>query len=161
MRVLGVDCGTDRTGWGMIETDGKNHRLLGAGTIQTDAKAALPERLAEIARQLRAVIGNYRPEAVAVEEVFHAVNPRSALKLAHARGVALLVIAEAGLPCGEYSALSIKKSVCGYGRAEKQQVQYMIRSILGPEAPAGLPDACDALAVAICHATTSNRLVGA
>lgn len=159
MRVLGIDCGTERTGYGVIETDGRAHALVAAGTIRTSPRAPLAQRLNTIARSLRELIATHSPQVAAVEEVFHAVNTKSALKLAHVRGVALLVIAEAGLPCGEYSALAIKQSVVGYGRAEKAQIQFMIRSILGPQAPVSQPDACDALAAAICHATHLSRAV--
>lgn len=152
MRVMGIDCGTEKTGYGVIDSDGREHRFLAAGTIRTDSRAPLSRRLQTIADGLREVIEKYRPESVAVEEVFHAVNVKSALKLAHARGVALLVIAEAGIELAEYSPLAIKGSVVGYGRAGKSQVQFMMRSLLGPEAPADQADACDALAAAICHA---------
>lgn len=153
MRVLGIDCGSERTGFGVIETDGRRHAIVAAGTIRVSPKDELAVRLAEIARGLRDAIAQYRPDAGAVEEVFHAVNTKSALKLAHVRGVALLVLAEAGIPCGEHSPLRVKQSVVGYGRAEKDQVQYMVRSLLGAATPVNEPDACDALAVAICHAT--------
>jgi crossover junction endodeoxyribonuclease RuvC len=162
MRVLGIDCGTERTGFGVIETDGIVHRMIDSGVIRTSAKDALPVRLAAIAAQLRALIEQHHPDAAAVEEVFHAVNARSALKLAHVRGVALLVGAEAGLPIGEYSPMEVKLSVVGYGRAEKNQVQLMIRSLLNLDAEAP-EDASDALAVAICHATkvSFDQRVGA
>lgn len=159
LRVLGIDCGTEFTGYGVIDSDGRAHRIVAAGTIRTSPKDALGARLARIAAGLREVIALHAPEAAAVEEVFHAVNAKSALKLAHVRGVAMLVLAEAELPCGEYSPLSIKKSVVGHGRAEKAQVQFMMRSILGDSAPVEQPDACDALAVAICHATLGGRKV--
>jgi crossover junction endodeoxyribonuclease RuvC len=159
MRVLGIDCGTGRTGYGVIDSDGRRHVMVAAGTIRTSARQAMGLRMAMIAAGLRDVIGRFAPEAAAVEEVFLAVNTKSALKLAHVRGVALLVVAEAKLNCGEYSALAIKQSVVGHGRAEKQQVQYMVRSLLGPQAPSREPDACDALAVAICHATRTARAV--
>lgn len=152
MRVLGIDCGTERTGFGVIETDGIVHRMIDSGVIRTSARDALPARLAAIAAELRALIEQHHPDAAAVEEVFHAVNARSALKLAHVRGVALLVAAEASVPLGEYSPMEVKSSVVGYGRAEKNQVQLMVRSLLNLEAEAP-EDASDALAVAICHAT--------
>lgn len=164
MRVLGIDCGTERTGYGVIESDGISHRLQSAGTIVTSAKDPLTQRLLEIATGLRQVIEQYHPEAAAVEEVFHAVNARSALRLAHVRGVALMTIAEAGLEVGEYSPLQVKASVVGYGRAAKGQVQMMVHSLLGIERvgtkfPISSEDACDAVAVAICHAThQSGRL---
>jgi crossover junction endodeoxyribonuclease RuvC len=156
MRVMGIDCGTERTGYGIIESDGHCHRILAAGTIRTDPREPLHRRLQAIAGGLRDIVAAHRPDAVAVEEVFHAVNVKSALKLAHVRGVALLVAAEAGLPLAEYSPLVIKGSVVGYGRAEKSQVQFMVGSLLGPAAPLEQPDACDALAAAICHANHSR-----
>jgi crossover junction endodeoxyribonuclease RuvC len=158
MRVLGIDCGTERTGYGVIDSDGRSHRLVAAGVIRTSPKEALPGRLAVIARQLRAVVQEHRPEAAAVEEVFHAANVQTALKLAQVRGAALLTVAEAELEIGEYSPLEIKTSVVGYGRAEKHQVQLMVRSLLGLKAELE-EDAADALAAAICHAT--RRAAGA
>ena len=152
MRILGVDCGTERTGYGIIESDGRSHRLLNAGVIKTSPKSPLSERLLLIAAGLRAVIVAHAPEGAAVEAVFHAVNTQTALKLAHVRGVALLVLAEAGLSVGEYSPLEIKTSVVGYGRAEKEQVQMMVRSLLKLDEIIKSKDASDALAAAICHA---------
>jgi len=156
MRVLGIDCGSIRTGYGVIDSDGRRHTIVSAGTIEVPPRETLEKRLAAIALELRTVIATFHPDAAAVEEVFYAVNPKSALKLAHVRGVALLVVAEAKLICGEYSPLLIKQCVVGYGRAEKAQVQYMVRSLLGDAAPKQA-DACDALAVAICHATLGAR----
>ncbi len=153
MRVLGIDCGTERTGYGIIETDGRAHRNVALGVIRTWPSVPLEQRLAEIARRLREVIQEYGPAAAAVEEVFYSANVKTALKLAHVRGVALLTIAEAGLELGEYSPLEIKASVVGYGRAEKKQVQMMVRSLLQLQEEIGSEDAADALAVAICHAT--------
>jgi crossover junction endodeoxyribonuclease RuvC len=153
MRVLGIDCGTERTGYGVIDTDGRSHALVTAGVIHTSPKDRLESRLVAIARELRGIIQQYKPDTAAVEAVFHAVNVKTALKLAHARGVALLTIAEAGVELGEYSPLEIKTSVVGYGRAEKQQVQLMVGSVLRLDSKLE-EDAADALAVAICHATT-------
>jgi crossover junction endodeoxyribonuclease RuvC len=153
MRVLGIDCGTERTGYGIIDSDGRDHRCVAAGVIRTQASTPLASRLAEIALALREVILEHRPEAAAVEQVFLAVNTKTALKLAHVRGVALLAVAEAGLELGEYSPLEIKSSVVGYGRAEKKQVQMMVGSLLRLDQPLESEDASDALAVAICHAT--------
>lgn len=161
MRVLGIDCGSQRTGYGVIDSDGRDHRMVAAGVIRTNTKWPFEKRLLEIASGLRALIQEHTPELAAVEEVFHAVNVKTALKLAHVRGVALLAIAEAGVELAEYSPLEVKISVVGYGRAEKFQVQVMVQSLLSlPQAIESL-DACDALAVAICHATheaTSRRL---
>jgi crossover junction endodeoxyribonuclease RuvC len=164
MRVLGIDCGVERTGYGVIESDGRTHRLLVAGVIRTSPRIPLEVRLLQIAAGLRAAIREHAPASAAVEEVFHAVNAKTALKLAHVRGVALLVAAEAGLVMGEYSPLEVKSSVVGYGRAEKCQVQMMVRSLLGLEREIESEDACDAVAVAICHAnrqSTALRLAKA
>jgi len=158
MRVLGIDCGTERTGYGVIASDGREHRLVAAGVIRTRTDAPLQTRLLEIARGLREVIREHQPEAVAVEQVFLSVNSKTALKLAHVRGVALLAAAEAGLELGEYSPLEIKSSVVGYGRAEKSQVQKMVGSLLALDQPIASEDACDALAAAICHATKRSVL---
>jgi crossover junction endodeoxyribonuclease RuvC len=152
MRVLGIDCGTEKTDYGVIDSDGHGHFLIASGIIRTSPRQPLLFRLREIGDGLRRVIDEFHPTHAAVEGVFHAVNVKSALVLAHARGVALYVVAEAGISFGEYSALEIKTSVVGYGRAEKQQVQFMVQSILKlPEKLA--EDASDAVAVAICHAT--------
>jgi len=153
MRVLGIDCGTERTGYGLIESDGRLHRFVTAGCIITSPKNPLNERLLTIARGLREVIERHGPAAAAVEEVFYAQNVKTALKLSHVRGVVLLAIAEADIPLGEYSPLEIKTSVVGYGRAEKQQVKMMVHSLLQLDDEIESEDACDALAVAICHAT--------
>jgi crossover junction endodeoxyribonuclease RuvC len=163
MRIIGIDCGTERTGFGVIESDGRAHRFLSAGVIRTKPADPLEGRLKRIAAQLREVLASFGPEAVAVEEVFHAVNAKSALKLAHVRGVALLLAAEAGLAVNEYSPLEVKISVVGYGRADKQQVQLMVRSLLGIARDFDSYDATDALAVAICHGTRAKvaALVGA
>lgn len=153
MRVLGIDCGTERTGWGVIDSDGRRHRVLAHGVLATAPRDPLESRLCFIACGLRAVIAEHAPEAAAVEEVFYSQNVKTALKLAHVRGVALLAVAEAGVALGEYSPLEVKMSVVGYGRAEKQQVQLMVRSLT--EETIDSEDAADALAVAICHATHS------
>lgn len=153
MRVLGIDCGSERTGFGVVETDGVDHELVAAGVIRTDPKTSFERRLLEIATGLRSLIGEHRPDAAAVEAVFYSANVKTALKLAHVRGIALLAIAEAGLPLGEYSPLEVKTSVVGYGRAEKRQVQLMVQSLLHLKEEVDSEDACDALAVAICHAT--------
>jgi crossover junction endodeoxyribonuclease RuvC len=161
MRILGIDCGSVRTGYGVIESDGRDHRMLVSGVIVTNTRWPFEKRLLEIASELRRVMCEQHPQCAAVEEVFHAVNAKSALKLAHVRGVALLAIAEAGIELAEYSPLEVKINVVGYGRAEKCQVQMMVQSILRlPEAIVS-EDAADALAVALCHATheaTSRKL---
>ena len=161
MRVLGIDCGSERTGYGVIESDGTGHRMIAAGVIRTSPKWPFEKRLLEIAGGLRSLVHEYRPECAAVEEVFYSANVKTALKLAHVRGVALLAVAEAGMELAEYSPLEIKTSVVGYGRAEKSQVQMMVKSLLCLAETIQSEDACDALAVAICHAThesTARRL---
>ncbi|MBV8553573.1 MAG: crossover junction endodeoxyribonuclease RuvC [Acidobacteriaceae bacterium] len=156
MRIVGIDCGSERTGFGVIDTDGRSHQYVAAGVIRTKTSEPLEVRLHRIAGGLRKVFVEWRPDAVAVEEVFHAVNTKSALKLAHVRGVALLLAAEADVPVSEYSPLEVKISVVGYGRAEKQQVQMMVLSLLGIGQQFESFDATDALAVAICHGTRFN-----
>lgn len=151
MRIVGIDCGTERTGFGVIESDGRSHKLVTAGVVRTRTADHLGKRLRHIAGELRTVISDFAPEVMAVEEVFHSVNAKSALKLAHVRGVALLVAAEADLPVAEYSPLEVKVSVVGYGRAEKQQVQMMVHSLLAIGRQFDSFDATDALAVALCH----------
>ncbi len=153
MRILGVDCGSVKTGYGVIDTDGRDHRLVAAGAIALKSSTHLRERLARIACELRALICRHQPQAAAVEEVFYSRNVKTALQLAHVRGVVLLAISEAGLEYAEYSPLEIKSSVVGYGRAEKQQVQMMVHSLLRLTETIRSEDACDALAVAMCHAT--------
>src|SRR5689334_20296102 len=162
MRILGVDCGSVKTGYGVIETDGRDHSLVAAGVIRVKSTLPLSTRVLEISRELRDLIQRHAPDAAAVEAVFYSLNVKTALNLAHVRGVVLLAISEAGLELGEYSPLEVKMSVVGYGRAEKQQVQMMIRSLLALESPMASEDACDALAVAVCHAThvsTARRLL--
>jgi crossover junction endodeoxyribonuclease RuvC len=164
VRVLGIDCGTERTGYGVIDSDGRTHRLVDAGVIRTSKQDALHQRLLAIASELRSRIERNRPEAIAIEEVFYAVNVKTALKLSHVRGVALLAVAEAGVELAEYSPLEVKTSVVGYGRAEKSQVQMMVASLLELKNVIASEDACDALAIAICHATHASsaaRLVRA
>lgn len=161
MRIIGVDCGTERTGYGVIESDGRSHQYIDAGVIRTRAAEPLERRLFQIASELRNVIRSSSPDAIAIEEVFHAINSKSALKLAHVRGVALLLAAESGLPIGEYSPLEVKINVVGYGRAEKRQVQMMVLSLLGIGREFDSFDATDALAVAICHATHAHVPIAA
>lgn len=151
MRILGIDPGSKATGYGFIEQQGNRLIHIDNGTIFTRSQDALAERLQQIYQDLCALIEQYKPEAVAVEQVFMARNPASALKLGHARGIALLAGINAGLSVAEYSALQVKSAVVGYGRAGKNQVQHMTKTLLSlPEI--AQEDASDALAVAICHA---------
>lgn len=153
MRVLGIDCGSEKTGWGVIESDGSRHSLIASGVVKTSPRQPLAVRLQAIAAGLRTAIALHAPDHAAVEGVFHHVNTQTAIKLAHVRGVALLTLAESGLAIGEYSPMEVKSSVVGYGRAEKHQVQLMVQSLLALSAPIHSEDASDALAVAICHST--------
>jgi crossover junction endodeoxyribonuclease RuvC len=156
MRIVGIDCGTERTGFGIIDSDGRSHHYVTAGVIRTNASEELSRRLKRIGEGLADVMQEFAPEIMAVEEVFCSVNVKSVLKLAHVRGVALFQAARAGLPVSEYSALEVKMSVVGYGRAEKSQVQMMVQSLLRISSEFPSFDASDALAVAICHGTRSR-----
>ena len=158
MRIFGIDPGSERTGYGCIETDGSRHRIVLCGAIATSSAATFADKLLNIHIRLTALLGESRPDFVAVENLFHAVNVRSALKLGHARGVAMLAAVEAGVPVVEYTPAEIKRAVVGYGRAEKHQVQVMVTSLLRLEQPIASEDACDALAVAVCHATRCGML---
>ena len=152
MRILGIDCGSRATGYGLIDSDGTRHRLVEAGVIETKSGDPFAERLRQIGARLREVIVEFRPEEAAVEDTFVAANARSALKLTHVRGVALFVCAEAGLEVAEYPPAQVKLALVGNGRAEKQQVEWMTRVLLGLPEPITSLDASDAVAVAICHA---------
>ena len=152
MRILGVDCGSRVTGYGIIDTRGADYCFVDCGAIRSRARDALANRLQVIHKGLREVIENHKPDVAVFESVFHAANAQSALKLGHVRGVSMVTAADAELPVFEYSALEVKSAVTGYGRAEKSQVQQMVRSLLRLREAPEPHDASDALAVAICHA---------
>jgi crossover junction endodeoxyribonuclease RuvC len=151
VRIFGIDPGSQRTGYGCVESDGRRHHLIACGAITAPAGDAFPQRLARIHHELTALIASCRPDCVAVENLFHGVNARSALKLGHARGVAILAAVEAGCDIVEYTPAEVKRAVVGYGRADKRQVQGMVKLLLGLDAPPAPHDAADALAIAICH----------
>jgi crossover junction endodeoxyribonuclease RuvC len=151
VKIFGIDPGSGRTGYGCVEVEGSRHRLVMSGAITSSASTLFAEKLLRIHSELTALIAQCRPDCVAIENLFHASNARSALKLGHARGVAMLAAAEAGLPIAEYTPAEVKRAVVGYGRAEKQQVQQMVKLLLGLPALPTPHDAADALAVAICH----------
>ena len=153
MRVLGVDCGSEATGFGVVESDGRRHRALESGTIllRRAAGATFAERLHVIHTRLSELIAEHRPAWVAIEDVFYARNVRSVVKLAHVRGVAMQAAAAQGIAVAEYTPLAVKSAVTGYGRAEKTQVQHMVRILLALEQAPNSLDASDALAVALCH----------
>jgi len=151
VRVFGIDPGSERTGYGCVESDGSRHRIVACGAIANAASVSFPDRLLAIHAGLTSLLAECRPDSVAIENLFFAVNVRSALKLGHARGVAMLAAVEAGLPIVEYTPAEIKRAVVGYGRAEKTQVQHMVKLLLRLPAVPSPHDAADALAVAICH----------
>jgi crossover junction endodeoxyribonuclease RuvC len=151
VRVFGIDPGSQRTGYGCVDSDGRRHHLVRCGAVMASQAGGFPERLAAIYRELSRLIAECHPECVVIENVFHATNVRSALKLGHARGVAMLAAVEAGLPVVEYSPAEVKRAVVGYGRAEKVQIQQMVKLLLRLERVPTPHDAADALAVAICH----------
>ncbi len=163
MRVLGLDPGLRNTGWGVIDSEGNRLSHVANGVIHSDDRRSLAERLVQLHRGVLAVIAEWGPEEAAVEETFVNKNPESTLKLGQARGVVLLAPALAGLGVGEYAATLVKQSVVGTGRAAKDQIAMMVRTLLPGSAPDSA-DAADALAVAICHAhhrNTARRLAEA
>ncbi len=160
MKIFGIDPGSDRTGYGCVERIGSRHTLITCGSLSGRTNASFPDKLQAIHAGLIALLREHRPECVAVENIFYARNVRSALKLGHARGVALLAAAEAGIPVVEYAPAEIKRAVVGYGRAEKHQVQQMIKLLLALEKAPSPHDVADALAVAICHLNAMTGPLG-
>ncbi|MGA2217115.1 MAG: crossover junction endodeoxyribonuclease RuvC [Terracidiphilus sp.] len=162
MRVFGIDCGTEITGFGVVESDsaGREPRLLlkAMGTIRLSKRQSTAERLKQVFQELTAELERWQPDAVAIEEVFYSVNAKSALKLGQVRGVALLAASCGKLPVAEYAPLKIKSSVVGYGLAKKEQVQFMVARLLQMDRVPEPADAADALAIAICHIHTAQTL---
>lgn len=155
MRVLGIDPGSRRTGWGVVQLEGTRLRQIAAGTIAVPQKMALPKRLQIIHEELGRIIADHGPEAVAVEEIFFAKYANAALKLGHARGIALLVAAESEIVVHEYPPAIVKRTVVGRGGADKVQIGRLVTALLGLKAPPE-EDAADALAVAITHIQASR-----
>jgi len=155
MRVFGVDCGTEFTGYGVVEVDEEARtpklRYLCAGAVKLSKKDRTAVRLAQVYAELTALLQLWQPEMVAIEEVFFSANAKSALKLGQVRGVAMLAAANCGLEVAEYAPLAIKNAVVGYGLAAKEQVQFMVTRLLDLETAPKPADAADALAIAICH----------
>lgn len=152
MKIFGIDPGSARTGYGCVETDGTRHRLVTCGVLAAKGDAGLPQKLEVVYNGLLELISSARPDCVAIENLFHARNVRSALVLGHARGVAVLAAVQAGVPVVEYTPAEVKLAVVGYGRAEKPQMQRMVQLLLGLDTAPSPHDAADALAIAICHA---------
>ena len=162
MRVFGIDCGTEVTGFGVVEScdTGRESRLqcMALGGIRLAKSKTLPVRLEQVFRELSEAMAHWQPDVVAIEEVFYSVNAKSALKLGQVRGVAMLAAACQGLPVAEYAPLKIKSSVVGYGLASKEQVQFMVQRLLALKELPQPADAADALAIAICHIHTAQTL---
>jgi len=150
--ILGIDPGLANTGWGVIETTGSKHRCLAYGCITTHADEPIPDRLARIHDEIESVVGRYLPVECAVESVFFGTNAKSAFATGQARGVAILATAGAGLNLGEYSPVQIKGVVAGSGTADKAQIAYMVKVLLGLAHEPTPDHAADALAAALCHA---------
>ncbi|MGH9465994.1 MAG: crossover junction endodeoxyribonuclease RuvC [Terriglobales bacterium] len=151
MIVLGVDCGSEATGYGVVASDGHQHRLLEAGTLRLHGAEPFAAKLHRIHSTITELLARHEPGCVAIEDIFFAKNVRSALKLGHVRGVVMQAAAARGIAVAEYTPLAVKSALTGYGRADKTQVQHMVCSLLRlSESPDSL-DASDALAVAICH----------
>jgi crossover junction endodeoxyribonuclease RuvC len=164
VRVLGIDPGSETTGWGVVEGSGHSYGLVEFGVLKLSTSTSFSSRLLKICRGLEEVIDKLKPDACAIEEAFYAVNPKVILKLGQVRGVALLVAESAGLEIGEYSPRLVKQTVAGYGNADKRQVQEMVKVLLSLRVVPEPHDAADALAVAICHfhhAGVRERLVAA
>jgi crossover junction endodeoxyribonuclease RuvC len=159
IRIIGIDPGLRRTGWGVIESDGVRLAWVGSGLITSDAEGDLAYRLRELFEGLRTVIAGFKPQEAAVEETFVNENARATLKLGQARGMALLAPAMQGLRVAEYPPNLIKKTVVGAGHAEKRQIQAMIGFLL-PKARFDSADEADALAIAICHASHRRAVQG-
>jgi len=159
MVIFGIDPGSERTGYGCIDSDGRRHRLVACGSLSAPPDTSFPGRLQSIHQGLVALLAEHHPTCVAIENIFHAKNVRSALRLGHARGVALVAAASAGVPVFEYTPAEIKRAVVGFGRAEKQQVGQMVKLLLALEAVPTPHDAADALAIAICHVHSSSGRV--
>jgi crossover junction endodeoxyribonuclease RuvC len=151
MRVLGIDPGSETTGWGVIEADGRSYRLVECGVVRALSGQKLPARLLRIADALEGIIQRHSPDACAIEDGFLATNVKVTLKLGQVRGVAMLVAERAALEIHEYSPRLVKQTVVGHGNAEKFQVQQMVKTLLSLSAIPESHDAADALAVAICH----------
>lgn len=158
MRTIGIDPGTARMGWGIVESQGSNLRLVAYDVLTTPAGQPQAERLLTIYQNLSDLLVRYRPETAAIEELFFGKNVNTAITVGQARGVALLALAQAGLSIQEYKPNAVKQAVCGYGGADKKQMQEMVRLTLGLASIPKPDDAADALAIAICHSYSATML---
>ena len=151
MKVLGIDPGSETLGWGVVEGSGNKYSLVDFGVVRSNPRMAFSKRLAKIFAEVDEVVTTFQPDALAIEEAFYSINVNVAMKLGQVRGVMLLLAEQRGLAIAEYAPRLIKKTVVGYGNAEKQQVGEMVRILLGMKAVPTPHDAADALAIAICH----------
>ena len=156
MIILGIDPGLAITGFGIIEHEGNHFRAIQYGVIRTPSQTPLPDRLVKIREGIQTLIDQYQPDSVAIEELFFNTNAKSAFLVGQARGVAVVTAAAAGLPIYEYTPLQVKQGVAGYGRADKTQIQQMVKTLLNLKEIPRPDDAADALAIAMCHAHTGH-----
>ncbi len=156
MIILGIDPGYAIVGWGVIEYNGSKFRTLGYGSIQTPAGMPIVDRLELIYKGMNEIIAKYKPDQMAVEELFFNTNSKTAIVVAEARGIIILAAKLAGVEIGEYTPLQVKQAVVGYGRAEKKQVIIMVTGLLGLKEPPKPDDTADALAIAVCHAHSAG-----
>lgn len=163
MRILGIDPGYAILGWGVVEMKGNHFKVIDYGAVTTDAKMEMPDRLKVLYNSLMDIIMRYEPEVASIEELFFNTNAKTAILVGQARGVAVLACANSGLQIEEYTPLQIKQALVGYGRAEKKQVQLMVKTILNLKQVPKPDDTADALAAAVCHghaAGSKNRMKG-
>lgn len=156
MRILGIDPGYGITGYSVVDYIGNKFKLINSGAIKTDSKMSFPLRLSEIYTDLNNIIDEYKPDAISVEELFFNNNAKTAINVAQARGVILVVGCQKGIPTYEYTPLQVKQAVVGYGRADKIQVQKMVKAILNVDKLPKLDDTTDSMAIAICHAHSAK-----
>ena len=156
MRILGIDPGFAITGYSIIDYIGNKFSLITSGAVKTDAGVSFPLRLEKIYKDLEQIINEYKPDAISIEELFFNNNAKTAINVAQARGVILIVGRLKGIPTYEYTPLQVKQAVTGYGRADKMQVQRMVKMILNTEKLPKLDDITDSMAIAICHAHSAK-----
>ncbi len=156
MIILGIDPGLAITGFGLIKYEQNNFKVIQYGVIRTPSKTPLPDRLVKIGEGIETLVQQYKPDCAAIEELFFNTNAKSAFLVGQARGVAVVTVASAGLPVYEYTPLQVKQGVAGYGRADKNQIQQMVKTLLNLKEIPKPDDAADALAIAMCHAHTGH-----